>query len=222
MIELIQSIVEKHTKNKILAIIPYGSSVYCNKKPSDFDFVVVVDNSFVTQDIHNRTDIDVSIIDKKMFIEHITMNKVRALELLYTPFETKNLFITSEFKSDFDAYRKCIVNPQKIRENFSKTTSNSYVKAKKKLIIESDYDYISSLKSLWHSIRIASFGIQIVSNNSIDFKSCNEIYLEIQNSYQELNNNDKEKMWNDLHKKFKPIYNKLHSELKILCPKKNN
>jgi hypothetical protein len=219
MIELIQSIVEKHTKNKIIAIIPYGSSVYCNKKPSDYDFIVIVDNSFASQDIHNRTDIDISIIDKKLFIEHITLNKVRALELLYTPFETNNFFIIPEFKSELINYRKNIISPQKIRENFSKTTSNSYVKAKKNLIIQSDYDYMSSLKSLWHSIRIANFGIQMVSNKNVNFQSCNDLYIEIQNTYQEYNNDDKEKMWQKLHEKFKPIYNKVHSELKSKCPK---
>lgn len=84
---------------------------------------------------------------------------------------------------------------------FSRTASNSFVKCKKKL---AQGDTYIGLKSMFHSIRILDFGIQLATTNSIKFDSCNEIYYNL----MELHN------WQDVKQYAKPIYNQKHTEFK--------
>ena len=219
MINNIKKTIKNHTENNLLAIIPYGSQVYKNKKSKDYDFMVIVESSFPEKCIHNRSDMDITIIDKSTFLKQCEQNHVRALELLFTPDSVDNYYIKPEFKSEVFCLRKSILNPSFMRTEFSKRTSNSYVKAKKKIILNDDYDYMVSLKSLWHSIRILDFGKQLLEKGNIDFSSMNKLYKEIEIDYKELYHEDKNKMWDKIHEKYKPIFNEKHSELKKLCPK---
>lgn len=219
MINNIKQTLKSHTKNEVLAIIPYGSQVYKNKQSEDYDFMVVVESPFAEKTIHNRSDIDITIVDKHTFLEKCELNYVRELELLFTPDNVDNYYSTPEFKSEIFCLRKNVLNPNFMRTQFSQKTSNSYVKAKKKIILNDDYDYMVSLKSLWHSIRILDFGKQLLEKGNIDFSSMNDLYKEIENDYKMLHYEDKEEMWNKIHEKYKPIFNEKHSELKKLCPK---
>lgn len=219
MINNIKQNIKSHTKNEILAIIPYGSQVYKNKQSEDYDFMVIVESPFAEKTIHNRSDIDITIVDKHTFLDQCEQNYVRALELLFTPDSVYNYYAKPEFKSEMFCLRKSILNPSFMRTQFSQKTSNSYVKAKKKIILNDDYDYMVSLKSLWHSIRILDFGKQLLEKGNIDFSSMNALYKEIESDYQKLHYEDKNEMWNKIHEKYKPIFNEKHSELKKLCPK---
>ncbi len=222
MINIIKDIVnKKYNNNNILAVIPYGSQVYKNKNSSDYDFYVVVEGKDIYQDYHQK-DIDITVISKDLFIEDINKNSVKGLETLYTPKEVENYFIEDSLDIELQLLKKSILDKSKIREQFSRTTSNSYVKAKKKIIIEQDFDYMTSLKSLWHSIRINDFAIQILENNKIDFSSMNSLYKEIENDYATFSKSNKEEMWGLLHSKYRPIFNEKHSHLKKICPKSKN
>jgi predicted nucleotidyltransferase len=219
MINKVKDIVNKSIKQpNILAVIPYGSTVYKNKTSSDYDFVVIVDGENY-QDIHGRDDIDITILGKNKFIQECNSHTVRSMELLFTPFETENLFISDTLKSEICLLRKQKIDRGKIRENFSRTTSNSYVKAKKKIIVKEDFDYMTSLKSLWHSIRITDFAIQIIEKGSIDFSSMNLLYKDIEQDYKNYSSDNKNEMWKSLNLKYKPIFNNKHSAFKALCPK---
>lgn len=219
MINNIKKIIKSHTENNLLAVIPYGSQVYKNKQSEDYDFIVIVESIFPEKCIHNLNDLDITIIDKSTFLNQCEQNNVRALELLFTPDQVDNYYIKPEFQSEVFCLRKNILNPSFMRTEFSQKTSNSYVKAKKKIILNNDYDYMVSLKSLWHSIRILDFGKQLLEKGNINFPSMNELYKEIESDYKKLYNEDKNKMWDKIHEKYKPIFNKKHSELKKLCPK---
>lgn len=221
MINIIKETVSKQFNNSVLAIIPYGSQVYKNKQSSDYDFYVVLEGEGIYQDLH-RKDIDITIISKDNFLEDIQKNSVKGLETLFTSKEVDNYFIEDSLEIEMQLLKKSVINPSKIREQFSKTTSNSYVKAKKKIIIDADFDYMTSLKSLWHSIRINDFAIQILEKGEIDFSSMNELYINIQNDYTQFNQADKNNMWTLLHSKYRPIFNEKHSHLKKLCPKNTN
>jgi hypothetical protein len=94
----------------------------------------------------------------------------------------------------------------------SKKSSNSYVKAKKKITVEKDCQYIG-LKSLFHSIRIIDFSIQLASTGRIfDFGRSNGILHELLTNHMESD-------WQTIEKIYKPLYNKLHSQFKVVCPK---
>ena len=222
MINKIKNIIKSHTQNKTLAIIPYGSQVYKNKKTEDFDFIVIVDSPFAEKTIHNRSDIDITMVDQHTFFEQCNLNYVRAIETLFTPDNIKNYFCDESFKSEIFLLRKNVINPSYMRSQFSQKTSNSYVKAKKKIILNDDYDYMVSLKSLWHSIRILDFGKQLLEKGEINFHSMNDLYKEIAEDYQNFHYEEKEVMWNKLHEKYKPIFNQKHSEFKKLCPKEKS
>ncbi len=65
-----------------------------------------------------------------------------------------------------------------MRKSISAVVSNSWVKSKKKMLVENE-DYIGR-KSMWHSLRILRFGIQIAKHERIvDFAEANVYYNDI-------------------------------------------
>jgi hypothetical protein len=67
----------------------------------------------------------------------------------------------------------------KLRHKISAIVSNSWVKAKKKCLIENENHFVG-LKSLFHSCRILSFGLQLAETGKItDFSCSQEIWYEI-------------------------------------------
>jgi hypothetical protein len=126
-------------------------------------------------------------------------NEVDAIETYFLP----NNFIVKETKK----FTTVIVK-EKIRENFSKVASNSYVKCKKKLEVENSYSPKVAKKSLWHSLRIIDFGIQIISCGKIeDYSSMNNLHSEIIGS--------EHTDWNYFRGKYKPFYNSLKTKFRL-------
>src|SRR5690606_13231950 len=115
------------------------------------------------------------------------------------------------------------LNLSKLREGFSRKSSLSWVRAKKKFVLNGEDIYIGR-KSLFHSLRILLFGIQVVKKGYIfDFTEGREYYDDIVRS--EVPNGTvcqskltREELWKVYSKKYKPIYNKLHSEFKKMTP----
>ena len=71
------------------------------------------------------------------------------------------------------------ITKTKIRNSFSHVASNSFVKCKKKIEVEASYDPHTGRKSLWHSLRIVDFGIQILKHDKIiDYSSVNYSAIE--------------------------------------------
>ena len=82
------------------------------------------------------------------------------------------------------------------------------MKCKKKLEIEDSYNPKVAKKSLWHSLRIIDFGIQIISFGKIeDYSSVNYLYSEIVESNQN--------KWDYFKKKYKPLYNSLKTKFRL-------
>jgi HD superfamily phosphohydrolase len=110
-----------------------------------------------------------------------------------------------------------------LRKSFSSKANNSFVKFKKKLIVEKDYDVRAAIKSLFHSIRILDFGAKI-ANPDYDDSTCEintynqdlmgENIEWIEDVFRETNNN-----WEEIHKVFKPVYNTYATEFKKVAPK---
>jgi hypothetical protein len=104
----------------------------------------------------------------------------------------------------------------KLRHSLCAKSSNSWVKAKKKLTIEikkgvEENPEDVGKKSLFHAFRIIEFGKQIAKNGKInDYGFCNELFKEIIYSYSD---------WNNLFEDYKKKYNNLLTEFRVLAPK---
>lgn len=182
-------------------LIPYGSRVYkTNEELSDYDFIVIIkSDEVIYDDIEKNYDkINIHVYDSRTFQIKLNEHKIFALE---TYFHTSN---DLQHIFNFD------LNLELLRKEISSVSSNSFVKAKKKIEVEQDY-YIG-WKSLFHSLRIIMFGIQIASEGSIyDYSQANNYWLDIirKKSYE----------WKPLKSKYQPIKNSLLTEFRKIAPK---
>lgn len=221
--------VESMFNCNVLGMFSYGSAVYQNKEPSDLDYIVFTDmNESIEQssfDVFN-TSIQITFYSIKDVKRLLSEEEISILECLYL-FKNKDSKDSNEINMIYSSeiveklFQSHYVNLSNLRSSVSKKSSNSYVKAKKKLLIENDFDIETSYKSLWHSLRIIDFGNQIASLKNIeDFESSNDLFYEIKDDYSKFNQfknvND---FWNFLHLKYKPLHNFKMQEFRINAPK---
>lgn len=178
----------------ILKVYQYGSIVYgCHTSKSDTDFIVVVDSD---EDLYysvREDESDYTVYSKSAFIEKIREHHISALECI---FQTPDDPFLKYFKYD----------SEKLRRNISAISSNSFVKCKKKL--RDGEEYIGK-KSVFHSLRILMFGIQIAINKKIvDYSEANELLPTIMAM----------KDWEEIKFVCKPIFNELKTDFKIVAP----
>ena len=198
----------------------YGSTIYKTRtEKSDIDLVCVVESS---DDIYNiyqsqdypelfdyRTNVDLHVISEVTFQRLLDEHDIMTLETWYQMHEDdKKLF---EFTLNLDTLRRKV----------SAVVSNSWSKARKKLDIPEESDYIA-LKSLFHSLRILSFGIDIAENNKIDYLNvlidgdkitCKELWEDICSDY------DNGYRWPEFKAKYTLIQNKNATKFRLLAPK---
>lgn len=182
-------------EHKIIKLYEYGSTVYGTvTEDSDIDYIAVVESDEdLLYGVRNE-NCDYTVYSESMFIKAIQDHKASVLECI--------------FQHENDEYRKYFeLNTEKLRREFSSIASNSYVKCKKKI---KDGDTRTGLKSLFHSLRILEFGIQIAISGKIRNYSCANHYL---NTIMKIGGD-----WDMLHEVFKPIHNSLKSTFKILAP----
>ena len=188
--------------NSALNIYHYGSLVYGTfvDGVSDYDYIVVVPNEM--QDLDEQQfecdNCQYTVHTAKSWQEMLDRCDVDAIETYFLP----DKFIVKEtvvFIAD--------ITKTKIRNSFSHVASNSFVKCKKKLEVEESYDPHTGRKSLWHSIRIVDFGIQILQHDKIvNYSSMKHLYNEIVKS-EEIN-------WEYFKTKYKPVYNALKTKFR--------
>lgn len=182
-------------------IYAYGSRVYGTEHPdSDYDYIVVAD---IDQDIIETLE-NVTIYSRAAFQKAIDEHEISVLECLFLPAD-KVLKRTLNFRFD--------LNLPQLRHSISKKASNSWVKCKKKLTVEKDFDAYAGKKSLWHSLRIISFGTQIALNGKIEnYDAINRLYSDI------VHNPSCD--WVYYKKAYKPLYNQMMTEFRKLAPKR--
>lgn len=188
--------------NNSLNIYHYGSFVYGTfvEGKSDMDFIVILPDTYIKLDgkQFENNNSQYSFFTKSTWQQKLDNNDVDAIETYFLP--SKFIVKETEF---FHTY----IIPQKIRSNFSKVASNSFVKCKKKLEVKDSFNPRVAKKSLWHSLRIINFGIQILSKGKIEnYDSLNYLYNEIINA----KTND----WKYFKEKYQPIYNSLKSQFR--------
>ena len=189
-------------------IYPYGSTVYgTDNLMSDRDFILVdgsVERTKKEQD--SFAGVDFNFYGGLDWVKKLHNHDIDALECHFLPKEMK---INEPYKYDF------YLNLSQLRKSISTSSNHSWVKAKKKIIVENDHH--SGLKSLFHSLRILNFGIQIATHGTIkDYSAANDYMSQIQSAYRAPREGD---TWQILHDKFKPEFNRLSTEFKKLAPK---
>ncbi len=194
---------EQNIINQALNIYCYGSFVYGTYQDgvSDKDFIVIVPDKFSDFDLSQfeQGNNQYSIYTKSTWQHKLDNNDVDAIE---------TYFLSERYKVKETEYFKTNINPEKIRENFSRVSSNSFVKCKKKLTVEKDYNPRVGKKSLWHSLRIIDFGTQILKTGRIyNYGSMNHLHDDIVNSQR----ND----WEFFKEKYQPIYNAMKTNFRL-------
>ena len=187
--------------DNILAVFDYGSVVYgTNKKASDHDLIVVVKNN--ENITHSKYDI--TVYTEKEFKSLAEIHEISVLECLFL--EKKHIH-----KNDLEINFK--LDKNLLRASISAKSSNSWVKSKKKFIVEVDYNPYIAKKSAWHTLRILDFGIQLAREGRITNYTESNLLLK---PILECDS------WDEIDKNFKSIYNSKSSAFKILAPKQIN
>lgn len=185
---------------RVKAIYIFGSRVYgTSDYQSDWDFRVIANTPNTNQEIKSG-DFNIHIQTPDHFQKLLDDHNPGALECYFAPSKFK---ILDNHNFDFN-----LVIPR-LRHNFSHTSSNSWVKCKKKL---QQGDYYVGIKSLFHSLRIPLFGQQIAETGKINDYSCgNFIWDKIKTK--------PDWTWDELDSEFRNLRNNINSDFRNLTHK---
>lgn len=203
----------KALSEHIITTFAYGSEVYGTVTPhSDIDTVVIVDDEIDLSDSTNgiweykKDKEDYQFINESRLIEMVKAHHIVALEMLSLP-EDKI------FYGSVEKYRQYFhLDNWKLRQVISSIASNAWAKAHKKMTVEKDYDLYRGQKSLFHSLRVFVFGIQIARDGKItDYSAANKYWDEIYAMG--------ECGWETYKEKYRSVSNALRTEFIKYCPK---
>lgn len=210
MIKITKELILKDFKledSDVLNIYPYGSRVYGTAHPyhSDYDFIIVVKDGIQDRDSLESTlhNLNATIYSESSFKEKIKQHTISVMECVSLP--TPQL-VKHSVTYPFD------INLSTLRESISTKSSHSWVKAKKKFEVPQDRNVYIAKKSLFHSLRILDFGMQLAKEKRItDFHSC-------VNLWQEIISNPCED-WAPYKGIYQERFNNLSTEFRKLAPK---
>lgn len=209
MIEKIQNVLIKNNLNfNILNIYPYGSINYgtYNDK-SDRDYIIITTQTIPETDTIIYNDINITSYSYERFYNKLILHDISILE---------SVFLADDSKIETIKIKNPKINLTNLRTSISKISSNSWVKCKKKIEVENE-NYIG-YKSLFHSLRILDYGIQISNENRlIDYKrpyflKDYEFWSDLLNEIVNISD------WMKLKNKYKTDFNHLKSEFRKKCP----
>lgn len=206
----LNTLIPKEAIDNCSGLYAYGSICYGTTTPnSDIDFIVVVNSleqqekflSFFSKE--TKPKLDFNFYSEENFLKGVSEHEISLLECLYL----KDDFVLKKFKHEYlDNFQ---IDTTQLRHSLSKKSSNSWVKCKKKLTIEADYNLNIGLKSCFHSFRILDFGIQLATEKKIfDYSQTNHIYADIMSC----------KDFDEIQLKFKQLNNQKSSEFKKVAP----
>ena len=147
---------------RIKNIYLFGSQVYGNnREDSDFDFIVTCSSTIAKQEIKEGR-INLHLHTHDVFKDDLYKHDIHDLECFFAPDWAK-----LQIKDSYNF----VINNDKLKKSVLSESSNSWHKAKLKL---RDEDYYKSAKSVWHSIRMLMFAIDMCKNGAItDFSVAN-------------------------------------------------
>jgi hypothetical protein len=175
----------------------FGSRVYGTAdRRSDWDIILIANAPQDELEL-SINSLNIHIVSPYKFLMWVNMNNIKAIECLFAPKWARLIDFDCDFK---------YIEPR-FRHDISHTVSNSWVKCKKKL---KKSEYRTGIKSLFHSLRIADFGIQFVESGEIDFTSSNWIWEKL--STREWN-------WLDLDQEWRELKNERMTQFRSICKK---
>ena len=144
--------------SRVFNVYLFGSQVYKTAdNSSDWDVIMIANNSVDSTEIR-RGLFNIHVYTPNKFRVELEWHRINNLECIYAPQWAK-----LKENISFDDFH---INKNKLRHSLSYTSSNSWVKANKKINVENEYHI--GVKSLFHSIRIPMFA-RLPSKNC-----CNE------------------------------------------------
>lgn len=175
--------------SRVFNVYLFGSRVYGNcDDNSDWDVIMVANNSVESTEIRKGL-FNIHVYTPNKFQADLDWHRINNLECIFAP-DWAKLKETKWFEFK--------LNLPKLRHSISHTSSNSWVKCKKKLEVE--HDYKTGIKSLFHSIRVVMFGTQIATSGRItDFSCANNIWKKICSKY--------DWTWEELDSEFREVHN---------------
>jgi predicted nucleotidyltransferase len=189
-------------QSRIFNVYIFGSRLYnTHNSESDWDIIMVANNSVESTEIR-RGLFNIHVYTPDKFKKDLEWHRINNLECIFAP-DWAILKEEIDYRKDFK------LDISKLRHATSHISSNSWVKAKKKITVSDEY-YIG-IKSLFHSIRIPIFSKQIIEHGEInDFELVNDIWFDLfKNRYS----------WDELEKKYKSYRNKIMSEFRMISYK---
>ncbi len=194
--------------SRVFCVYLFGSRVYGTASDkSDWDIIMVANNSVESTELSGlkRGIYNIHVYTPKKFQEDLDWHRINNLECVFAPNWAK---LKEDIKWEFK------IDTAKLRHAISHISSNSWVKCKKKLAQD---EYYLGIKSLFHSIRIPMFGLQIANFGKIvDFSEANYIWDDLTFKSIPLYMRDKsEWTWDELSKKWKPELNSILTKFRI-------
>jgi predicted nucleotidyltransferase len=185
-------------KARVHNIYVFGSRVYqTHSDNSDCDIIVVANNS--VEAIEIKSDLyNIHIYTPKKFQEDLDWHMPKNIECFFAPSWTK---LQEKIKFDFT------LDVKKLRHATSHVSSNSWVKCKKKLEVG---EYHTGIKSIFHSLRIPLFSIDLINNGEINFEVANHIWEKL---------NSKKWTWDELDSEFRTLRNNILTEFRKVTEK---
>jgi len=181
----------------VLGLYTIGSNLYdSTDEYSDLDYVIIVKDNIQSKQIESET-LDLHIYNESYYKELISNCDDIALSCYFQDYP----IMKYEYKTE--------INFRKLRESLSRKSSNSYVKAKKKLL---QNDFRLAYKSMFHSFRLIEFGINIINKSKGVSTSVFYSYYDITYFENIFSRYD----WEEIHKLLKPEYNSLKSDFRRL------
>lgn len=195
--------------DNVCAIYPLGSRVYgSHTQDSDYDYILVCYEWF------DSRDINIHVYTVAQFKQALANHDIQALECYFI---NEDLIIKLNDTRHQEGF---VLDKSKLRTSISTIASNSWVKGKKKLIIAGDYDPHLAIKSIFHSLRILDFGIQIANCSYIEnYGSINFVLYHLKKLAEQY---QRDELWNVIDTKYRSFYNQKSSQFKALCPKAMN
>lgn len=186
---------------KVSNIYIYGSRIYgTHKIDSDYDIIIVgaalIEHQEIQTSIGN-VHLNIHIITRDKFRRDLNNHNIMNLECLFAPELAK-----IQEKEPL----KFVLNKKKLTKNIIAQSFNSWQGGKHKL---NDGDIYRGLKSIFHSIKMLIFAIQIMEHGSIvNFGAANYLHKEI--------NDCDEIEWGYFKDKYLPVKIELEQKLKTL------
>lgn len=192
--------------SRVFNVTLFGSQVYGTATAdSDFDIIMIANNSIEATEIRNGL-FNIHVYTPDKFKSDMEWHRINNLECIFAPEWAK---LKETIKYDFK------LDIPKLRHATSHISSNSWVKARKKI---EQGDYYIGIKSLFHSIRIPMFATQIAKTGRIyDFTCANFIWKKL--TIDRFSTVNSKWTWEELDDEFRLLRNKTLTQFRSVTTK---